>query len=211
MRLIDLTHRIEPGMTVYPGTAPPVIKEACTLAADGFREKRLDLYSHTGTHIDAPAHMLANGKSLDQLAIGTYFGTACLYRHRGPAPISKANLAPCADLLGGVDFFLIATGWDKFWKTPAYFTDFPTLTEEAAGWLTHFRLKGVGVDTISVDPVDSLSFPVHTVLLTNEIVIIENLTNLTSLAVDTFSFCCLPLHIIDADGSPVRAVALVDE
>ena len=211
MQLIDLTHRIHPGMTVYPGTAPPVITEACTLAADGFREKRLDFYSHTGTHIDAPAHMLANGKSLDQLPIGTYFGTAWLYRHHGPGPISTADLAPGADRLGGVDFLLIATGWEKFWKTPAYFTDFPTLTEEAAHWLSQFRLKGVGVDTISVDPVDSLSFPVHTVLLTNEIVIIENLTNLSSLTVDTFSFGCLPLHIEDADGSPVRAVALIDD
>lgn len=211
MHLIDLTHPIAPGMTVYPGTEPPIIEEICTIAAHGFREKRLDFYSHTGTHIDAPAHMLATGKTLDMLALSTYFGTACLYSHRGTANITREHLASLADLLARVDFLLIATGWHTYWATPAYFTDFPTLTEEAAQWLMNFHLKGVGVDTISVDPVDSQSFPIHTALLTNELIIIENLTNLASLpATDTFSFSCLPLHIVDADGSPVRAVALID-
>ena len=79
---------------------------------------------------------------------------------------------------------------------------------EAAKWLCHFKLKGVGVDAISVDEINSNHFPIHHILLKNDTVIIENLKNLDLIAVIPFIFSCFPLKFEEADGSPVRAVAL---
>ena len=65
MKMLDLTHCITLEMPVYPGTEPPRLTAACTMEKDGFRETLLEMYSHTGTHMDAPAHMLPNGRTLD--------------------------------------------------------------------------------------------------------------------------------------------------
>jgi arylformamidase len=105
---------------------------------------------------------------------------------------------------------LIATGWDKYWGKTEYFQGFPVLDAEAAEWLVSFPLKGIGFDTISADRVDSPDYPVHTILLSNDLIIIENLRNLKMLPARFFTFSGMPLNIEDADGSPVRAVAMVD-
>ena len=76
MKIIDLTHTLEEEMPVFPGTEKPKLENACTLNKDGFREKLLTMYSHTGTHMDAPAHMLENGLCLDELDVDHFFGNA---------------------------------------------------------------------------------------------------------------------------------------
>ena len=76
MNLIDLTHPISEDMPVYPGTEPPVIVTGCTVAEDGFFEKKITLFSHTGTHIDAPAHLLEDGRTLDYFPVDRYVGPA---------------------------------------------------------------------------------------------------------------------------------------
>lgn len=76
LTVLDLTHTIAEGMPVYPGTEPPTLQQANTIEKDGFAEKRICMYSHTGTHIDAPAHMLGGAPSLDQLGAGQFVGTA---------------------------------------------------------------------------------------------------------------------------------------
>lgn len=67
--LIDLTHPIASNMPVYPGTEPPVLITGCTIDESGFLEKKITLYSHTGTHVDAPAHLIKGAKTLDRLPI----------------------------------------------------------------------------------------------------------------------------------------------
>ena len=74
--IIDLTHTITPEMPVYPGTVPPVLESAGTLANRGWRETRLAISSHSGTHMDAPAHILADGSTLDQLPPSQFYGRA---------------------------------------------------------------------------------------------------------------------------------------
>jgi len=80
----------------------------------------------------------------------------------------------------------------------------------AAKWLSGFRLKGVGLDTLSADRDDSVKFPVHQVLLGQDIVLVENLTNLQHLPQRGFSFSCFPLPIAGGDGCPTRAVGIVE-
>lgn len=199
---------ISSDMPVYPGTEPPVITIPCTLEKDGFIEKRLSLYSHTGTHMDSPAHILKSGVTLDQIPVEQFYGTARV------VDVSKAagtqidiEHIRCLDY-GDIDFVLLYTGWCYKWGTPEYFSDFPVLSLEAADYLKRQGIKGVGMDTISVDPVHSTDFAIHKIFLQNNIVIIENLTNLRDLSGKNFILSCFPLKIAASDGSPVRAVAI---
>ncbi len=212
MEIFDLTHSVTQEMPVFPGTEPPVIVEQCTLAEHGFREKKISLYSHTGTHVDAPSHMIADGCCLDQFPIEKFHGAACIYSQKKKSGnlITIQDLKPMVSELVKADFLLIATGWDRYWGSKMYFDPFPVLGRDAAEWLLQFGLKGIGLDVISADNIDSTDFPVHHTLLGNGLVIVENLKNLVSITSVNCMFSCLPLNIQNADGAPVRAMAVVE-
>ena len=208
MKTIDLSHTISAGMPVYPGTEPPVITSPCTLEEHGFIEKKLVFYSHTGTHIDAPAHILPHGPTLDQMPAGSFIGRGFVIDLTSieEDKIDISHLESYRELFKGSDFVLLHTGWDRFWGSEKYFRGFPVLTEDAAVWIRGFGLKGVGVDMISVDDTDAETLVIHRVLLERSI-LIENLTNLGKLPETGFTFSCFPLKLENADGSPVRAAA----
>ncbi|MDF1563285.1 MAG: cyclase family protein [Deltaproteobacteria bacterium] len=212
MKVIDLSHAIHPEIPVYPGTAPPVITRANTIEADGFAELRLELFTHTGTHLDAPCHVLEGAPSLDQLPAGNFLGPGVILDLGGCSTpeLDLALLEPHAERLEGAAFALLHTGWSRHWGSERYFEAFPHLTPRAAGWLARRGLKGVGIDTLSVDPLASEDLPAHRHLLGQGMVIIENLTRLAEVPAGAFTFSCLPLPIRGGDGSPVRAVAIVD-
>ena len=211
MTVIDLTHSIHAGMPVYPGTDPPAFSTPCTIEKDGFTEKKIALYSHTGTHIDAPAHIIPEAKTLDQLSINHYFGQACMLdlKSLNKPIIDIADLEAYEDLMQKVDFVLLYTGWSEFWNKGRYFEGYPVLSREAATWISGFRLKGLGIDMISIDREETSDFPIHRIFMEQSILIIENLTNLLGLPQLGFSFSCLPLKFENADGSPVRAIAII--
>ena len=207
MKLYDLSHLLNNETPVFPGMGKPRFQPAATIEKDGYRETRFEMDSHTGTHMDAPAHMLQNGKTLDQLPVDTFSGKALII----PVPVNterveKEFLLPFEKQLGEVDFVLFKTGWSKFWGTPRYFDNFPTLTRETTKWLLNFSLKGIGFDVISADPMDSTSYPNHFTILGKGLVIIENLNFPNELTETEGEFFCFPLFYENADGSPVRAV-----
>ncbi len=205
MRIIDLTHTLEEEMPVFPGTEKPKLVCACIMERDGFREKLMTMYSHTGTHIDAPSHMIVDGKNLDDFAVHHFVGNAIVIDCTGYSRDIPLELLKRYDL-SEVDFVLLKTGWDKKWGTEHYFKGFPALTEEAAEYLASLHLKGLGVDCISVDLMENNQFSIHKILLKENMVMIENLTNLEHLE-EVFTLHVLPLKIKAADGSPVRAIA----
>lgn len=208
MRVYELTHTIRNDMPVYPGTEQPRLTTACTIEQCGYRETLLHMYSHTGTHMDAPAHMLPHGAALDSYSPEKFVGTAVAIDCRGQREIALPLLRQYD--LGGVDFVLFCTGWDKKWGTEDYFRGFPCLTAEAAAWLAAQPLKGVGEDTISLDPCDSADFPNHMALLGADFVNTENLTGLEPLLGRRFTFVTLPLKFENADGCSCRAMAMED-
>jgi arylformamidase len=211
MKLVDLTHPISANMPVYPGTEPPVITTGCSIEEQGFLEKKITFYSHTGTHIDAPAHMIKDHNTLDMLPIEHFHGPGLVlnFTNFTAKAIEIKELEPYQAKIQDVDFLLLHTGWSQYWGSQKYFSNFPVLSVEAAHWLSGFGLKGFGLDTISADSADTQDYPVHKVLLEKNITIIENLTNLKDLASAQFEFSCFPLSIENADGSPVRAVAFI--
>jgi len=107
------------------------------------------------------------------------------------------------------EFVLFNTGWGKKWGTPDYFGEFPVADPDVIEYLTSSNKKGFGVDVISIEPIADADLPVHHIILNNEMVIMENLMNLELLGDDIFLLCALPLRYKNADGSPIRAIALI--
>jgi kynurenine formamidase len=205
MKVTDLTHLITENMPVYPGTDSPKIFDAFTMEKNGFREKCLTMFSHTGTHIDAPAHML-HGKTLDDFPTSQFIGPALIIE-ADSYEIGIEYFKPYEDLLHKYDFVILKTGWETKWGTNDYFSNFPAITKDAAEYLTTFGLKGFGIDAISVDHIENTDFSVHKVLLSNNMILIENLKNLDQINNGDL-LSVLPLKIEASDGSPVRAVAI---
>ena len=206
MKVYDLTHTIQNDMPVYPGTEQPKLTTACTIEAAGYRETLLHMFSHTGTHMDAPAHMLLDGAALDSYGADKFTGTAVVVDCREQAAITLPLLQGYD--LNGVDFVLFCTGWDKKWGSPDYYAGFPCLTADAAAYLAALPLKGVGEDSISLDPCDSVDFPNHITLLGADFVNTENLTGLDALIGRRFTFVTLPLKFENSDGCSCRAIAM---
>jgi len=212
MKIIDLTHLIEGGMPVFPGSQPPQIRKASTIEKDGFEEKILRIYSHTGTHMDAPAHLIRNGKTLEGYQAGRFFGKAFVIDASDLEGeiITKTRLVGLEEKIRGADFVLFYTGWTRYWGEDEYYQNFPCLASDAATYLASFSLKGIGFDTISPDPIEDTCLTNHHIILEKEILIVENLKNLDSLLdEESFWFSAMPLKIIKGDGSPIRATAII--
>lgn len=207
--LVDLTHVLKDNVTVYPGTPAPAFPSLCTIENDGFAERSISITTHTGTHMDAPCHILPNTRSLDQFPLDKFMGRGVVVDCTGTNCISLTLLQSKEAQIRETDFVLFYTGWQAKWNTPQYFDPFPTLTTEAVNWLLSFPLKALGFDTISVDKMTDEALPNHHLLLNCEVLIIENLNNLEQLLDKQFLLYCMPLKIDGSDASPVRAFAQV--
>ncbi|MBO5149816.1 MAG: cyclase family protein [Anaerotignum sp.] len=213
MKIIDLTQTISETMPVYPGTEQPKLTVANTIEKDGFRETLLSFYSHTGTHMDAPFHIYADRTSLDALPAEQFVGKAlvidcCDVGEGGEIGVEYIDKT----LADEADFLLFHTGWDKNWGQEKYFGAYPVVSLEVCQYLLDSGKKGVGFDVIGIDPVSDGNLTRHKMLLSQrDIVIIENLTNLDKVGSGLFNFAALPLKYKDADGAPIRAVAIIEE
>ncbi len=212
MKIVDLTHLIEPKMPVFPGTEPPILAQANQIATDGFAEKKITMYSHTGTHMDAPAHMVAGAKNLDSYPAADFFGKAVLLdvRQQAHAYIALEQLLPLELELKQAAFLVVRTGWAELWGKPEYFQGFPALSPEAARWLIDLGIKGIGIDAISIDRMEDHHFPIHYLLFGANLFVVENLAILQELP-KTFTLGCFPLYTQEADGAPARVVAWIEE
>ena len=211
MRVIDLTHTVSPDMPVYPGTEPPRLDPANTYERDGFRETLITMFSHTGTHMDAPAHLYPGRTTLDRFPAEQFCGKALSIDCRDLAAgqtIPFSRIQKVRRQAEEADFILFNTGWDRYWGKPEYFGDYPYPDEETVDYLLSSRKKGVGLDAIGIDPIRGSGLAIHKKLFREkEMVIIENLTNLDKVGRELFTFFALPLKYLEGDGSPIRAIA----
>ena len=211
MRVIDLTHTIESGMPVYPGTESPILEPANTYDRDGFRETKISMYSHTGTHMDPPAHLFRDRTTLDAFPPEQFIGKAlvidCTSLKEGE-PITMDHLSRYGTKAETADFLLFYLGWDARWGSEAYFGDYPCIDDSVLEYILEGSYKGIGFDVIGLDPIADGNLTRHKKLFqTRDIINIENLCNLGLCGNDLFWFSCFPLKIRDCDGSPIRAVA----
>ena len=213
MKVIDLTHTIKEGMPVFPGTEPPKLAPASTFEKDGFRETLLTMYSHTGTHMDAPAHIFQDGTTLDKIDVINFIGKAALIDCTSIVENEEIEydlIEKNKDIIDKCEFIVFYTNWSKYWNTEKYLYKYPIISDEVAEFIVSSKKKGVAFDTISVDTIDSLTLSNHHKLLSNNVLIFENLTNLSEIKSNHFTFCALPLKFENADGAPIRAIAIID-
>ncbi len=211
MQLVDLSHEIHEQMTVFGEMEKPEITRKYTVETDGYKLHELKINSHTGTHVDAPAHMIAGMKNLDDFSLEQFYGKGLMLKvdQFATKEISLSFLKKHKKQIEESEFLILNSGWHKKWLTADYQSNYPVLSIESAEWLTQFNLKGIGLDIISIDPTDSTDVPLHKIILGAEFLIIENLTNLDVLPEDGFLFQCFPLKVNESDGSTSRVVAFV--
>ncbi|SFC16514.1 Kynurenine formamidase [Halobiforma haloterrestris] len=215
----DLSQPIESGMQTFPGDPAVDVSRAATIPEDGVAVRELHCGSHTGTHIDAPAHTEPDGDTLEARDVGEYVFDARFVDVSPCEPRERIGAEAIVDALevdDSVDLLVIRTGHDAYWNTDAY-RDHPYLAPEAASLLREAGC-GVATDTLSPDPTPSPTstdvepadepdgFPAHRELLGADLPILENLTNLAGLP-DRFTLYAFPLPLREGDGAPVRAVA----
>lgn len=214
MKVIDLTHTISESMPVYPGTDGPKLKIASTYEKHGFKETLLTMFSHTGTHMDAPVHLFSKRTTLDSFPAEQFVGKGlvidCSDLQEGQR-ITMNYIENVKEKVDQAEFVLFYTGWDKHWGTGSYFGEYPYITEEVAEYLIHSEKKGVGLDVIGIDPISDGNLTIHRKLFgVTDIVVIENLTNLGQIGKELFTFCALPLKYENSDGAPTRAIAILE-
>jgi kynurenine formamidase len=214
MKIIDLTHVISEDMPVFPGTERPRLQQANTYEKDGFKETLMTMYTHTGTHMDPPAHLFAGRTTLDAFPIEQFVGKGLVVNVEAVPAGGRITMERIDRVRTGADeaeFLLFHTGWSRHWGTDAYFGEFPVIDEAVADYILGSGKKGLGVDVISIDPVSDDHLTTHRRLFKcGEIVVIENLVNLDLVGDGLFTFAALPLKHRDADGSPIRAIAVLD-
>jgi len=212
MKLVDLSHWINKSTQLYPGTPENKISSINNFEEDGYRESQFLISSHTATHIDAPAHILENGKYVHELPISNFYGKAfALDASKNLTSSIDESVIEQLTEIDNLDFILFYTGWDKMWDKTEYFKNYFYPSEKLAHELTNFKLKGVGIDGPSIDDIKSTQLPVHRILMEFGLILVENLCNLKPLVNKSFIFTCFPLNIENAEASPVRAVAMIDE
>ena len=198
-------------MLVYPGTEKPKFIPANTYEKDGFKETLLQMYTHTGTHMDPPAHLFPDRTTLDQFPADQFIGQALVIDCRDladGAAITMDRILKYGEKAERADFLLFNLGWDKRWGTDAYYGDFPCMDDDVLDYIIRGKYKGIGFDVISIDPIADSNLTRHKKLFREcDIVNIENLKNLDLCGGELFRFSCFPLKIGNCDGSPIRAIA----
>jgi arylformamidase len=213
MKIIDLSHTLKNNMPVYPGDAPPVFTKVMTHEKDDVQVTRMNITTHHGTHLDCPLHFIHKGLNTENSVLENFYARALIVdctSYGAGDEIPAAHFHPYREVLEKISWVIIYTGWYRHWGKEEYTRSFPVLSAEATAFLIKYKIKGIGLDVISIDAVDSADFPNHQLTLGNGTYIIENLTNLHAVTEQIFTLSALPLKILDGDGSPIRAAAVVE-
>lgn len=209
MKIVDLTLPVKNGMR---GVS---IEIKSTYADKGYNTTNLHLYSHSGTHLDAPFHFVNDGNRLEAVSLEKCYGEALVVDLTHKAPSSLIEIEDLnhveSQIVPGCRL-LFRTDWDKKADSDDYRTSFPRISLALAEWLAERGIWLIGLEHPSVASLQDLEelTAVHQALLSKEIVIVESLANLRDLPT-TVIFAAFPLSIPGGDGSPVRAVAILPD
>jgi kynurenine formamidase len=202
----DLSHPIRSGMPTYPGDPAVSLSPHATHESDGYRVTACAFGSHTGTHVDAPAHVDPDGRELADYPVDRFRFDAHVVDCRGvdaDEAVTVDDLRTADhDATADCDILVVHTGWADHWDTDDYL-DHPFLAPAAAEWCAE-RGLAVGLDTPSPDPFGDADLPAHHALLGADCLLFENLTGLDALPPRCRVFA---FPVLGGDGSPARVVA----
>lgn len=212
-RVYDLTALLETHMPVWPTSPLPVFEPIGIVARDGYAVERVVCGTHTGTHMDAPYHFLEDGTTVDEIPPSQLVGPAAVLDLRAEVDgvlLHAKSLEKHWPKKGHPDFALLRTDWSrKRAMTKEYLYDFPGLDAAAAEWLVQRGVKGVGIDTLGIDPYSNSKFEAHKVLLKKGIWVLEALDHLDELAEGgEYTLVAAPLKIAHASGAMARVLAI---
>ncbi len=201
-QIIDLSQTIDQSIPVYPGDPEVEVTPAGVFDKDGYNDHLVSIGTHVGTHIDAPLHMLKDGKTLDQIPVEQFVGRGCYIKIENK--IFDLDKIKQTDVREG-DIVIFDTGMNKLFGQDGYFEEHLEILEEVAKFLIGKKVKMVGVDMASPD---NPPFKIHKLLLSAEVLIIENMTNVAELAGKEFTIYALPIKL-NLDGAPARVIAAI--
>jgi arylformamidase len=212
VRIIDLTHHLEDGMAIFPGLPQPSFRAIARVEEDGYAMSEYHLLNHIGTHVDAPAHQIAGGDTLDQIPLERLVTDAVTIdvsgRKHGPIPV--AELEPHFAKVREGDLVFLFSDNARNWRREAYWTGWSYPDAEASRALIELGISGIGFDGPSADPVDTTTFALHRVWLGAGRLIIENIANLDRLP-ERAHVVVAPMKVRDANGAPARILALLPD
>ncbi len=209
MRVIDLTMRITPSIRVFPGSPQPSFIPWSRFDSHGYDSEAMFMSTHTGTHVDAPSHFAPGLASIDMIPASRLVCNAVLIKapKRANQLIEREDLAN--DQVREGDAVVIATGWEKRVASSNYMTENPGLSDQAAKYLARKKVNAVAIDGPSIDAGTDSKFAAHNILLLRNILVVENLCNVSKISTNRFTLVISPLKLGGATGSPVRALALM--
>lgn len=201
MKIVDLSVPIDDRTPVYPGDPKQEIKQIAHFDEQGWNEHRLTFNTHFSTHIDAPYHMIKDGKKLNEYPLDKLIGEGVVLDVREGFDLDVLN----DSRIKKDSIVLLWTGQTKKLYS-GYFEGAAFIPKEFAEKLVKLKVKAICLDSFSPD---EPPFEVHKILLKHDILIVENLTNMDKLE-DKFRIFILPLKLENTDGAPCRVIALLD-
>ncbi|MEM6376891.1 MAG: cyclase family protein [Bacteroidota bacterium] len=209
-RIIDLTLTYNQQVAGYQRELSKSIEN------DGWNASTLHLYSHAGTHMDAPLHFGIGTQTIDTFLPGQVMGKAWVAHtliHEPQALLEIEDLGSIVDHFQAGDSLLIRTDWSKLIGQQQYRNELPRISEALAHWCVERQVKMLGVEPPSVADVNNLKevTKIHQILLGGNVIIIEGLCNLDQLNQSEVMLIALPLKIHQGDGAPARVIALEEK
>lgn len=204
MTIYDATILLHAALPTWDGEPGPVCRPIKQIGVNGeaAHVSVLTVGTHTGTHIDAPAHFIPGGMGVDALPLTALVGPCRVVEVTASRLIEPADLDPAAL---GASRVLLKTASGAFWADPVFRRDFVALSPDAAHWLVRHGTMLVGIDYLSIDPYDANPAAAHLTLLAAGVVVLEGL-DLRHVPPGEYDLAALPLKLAGADGAPARVV-----
>jgi kynurenine formamidase len=210
--VVDLTHPFEDGMPVFPGLPDASIRPIAKVEEDGYAMTDLHLLNHIGTHVDAPAHQIAGGDTLDQIPFDRLVTDALTVdvSGRDPGPLPLAELEPHLDDIRERDIVFLYSDNARNWGSEAYWTGWSYPDADAARALIQRGVSAIGFDGPSADPVDTTTYELHRIWLSAGRMILENVANLGRMP-RRAPVVVAPMKLRNANGAPARIFAMLPD
>lgn len=211
MKIYDVSVPLQTGMPVWPGDDEPKFEQYTFVdKGDVVNSTGIKSSAHIGTHVDAPRHLFNEGRTIDKIPLDILTGPASVYDLQDVNRIDQKVLSTLT--LDRCKRILFKTRNSTYWETPKhqFKCDFVSLTPDGADFLIEKKIELVGIDYLSIDMFKAESLPVHKILLSKNVVVIEGL-NLSQVPQGKYELICLPLKIMSADGAPARVILKSEE
>lgn len=203
--IIDLTLPLGADTPLYPGDPAPATRLLSSIArGDPVTASQVEMGVHTGTHVDFPAHFLAEGKTAADYSVKAFTGRAAVLDLTDVAQaVSRARLQ--RETIPAAQHILLKTRNSVFVRDPGFVEDYVFLEPDAARYLLGLKPRSLGIDYYSLDPADSENFPAHRLCAESGLPVFVCL-DLSQTGAGSYGFAGLPLHMPALEGLPVRAI-----